>query len=64
MPIQMAFHLNQSGSVRHRGFEVSVSDFKARASTGFAFWRGLILGLVAGSVITYWLGGIAAKILA
>ncbi|WP_375461735.1 hypothetical protein [uncultured Enterovirga sp.] len=59
----MTFHLNQTGTVRRPGFEVSVADFKQRASDGLVFWRGLFIGLVAGSVITYWLGGYIASLL-
>lgn len=57
----MAFHLHQSGNIRRPGFQVSVSDFKVRASAGFSFWRGVLLGFVAGAVIAYSFGGAVAK---
>lgn len=59
----MAFHLHQSGDVRRPSFQVSVSDFKVQASAGFSFWRGVLLGFVAGAVIAYWFGGAVARML-
>ena len=59
----MSFSLRQSGDMRRPPLEVSVEDFRRRASAGFSFWRGLAVGLVAGLTISYGLfGGILGRV--
>lgn len=49
----MSFTLKQSGSVRRPGLEISVSDLKEKAAAGVSFWRGLIIGLLTGLLLSY-----------
>ena len=49
----MSFKINQTGDVRRTAFELSVRDFRTRAAEGPGFWRGIVVGLSAGIVISY-----------